>query len=201
MITATAPRRHAHSATGFTLIEVLLVVAVVGTLASIALPGLMRARGAAAEISAIGSLRAIHAAQTSYATSCAAGFYAPSMSHLLTVQGQSQGNQGKGKGQGKKTDDSPGFIGAEFTGDTTDRGSYRIRLTAGAAVKEAKATCSGVAAGEAVGSFFVSADLLSETNGASRYFGINQNGVMYESSKRIAVFYTGEPPAPARPLR
>jgi prepilin-type N-terminal cleavage/methylation domain-containing protein len=197
-----APRVHLRSSAGFTLIEVLLVVTIIGIVASVAVPGLLRARGAAAEVSAIGSLKAIHAAQTSYATSCGGGFYAPSMSDLGSVQGAAQGNQGKGKGQGKKSEDSPGFIGPEFTSDTTDRLPYRIRLTAGDVATASKATCSGLSAGQAVSTFFVSADLISETNGmVSRYFGVNQSGQIYESSKRISVFYTGAPPAPARPLR
>jgi prepilin-type N-terminal cleavage/methylation domain-containing protein len=175
-----------RSDAGFTLIELMLVVTITGTLAAIAIPSLARARGAAAEASTIGSVRALVGAQTSYATSCGYGYYAPTVASLAKPPSPKQ----------------PAFIGAEFKADTTDRQRYRIRFTAGTVEKGAKATCNGVAAGKALSTYFVGADLLQTTGGmSSRYFGANQTGTVYESTKRIAAFYTGAPAAPARPLR
>jgi prepilin-type N-terminal cleavage/methylation domain-containing protein len=51
---------------GFSLIELLIVVAIILIIASIAIPNLLRARISANESSAVGSIRAINTAMISY---------------------------------------------------------------------------------------------------------------------------------------
>jgi len=61
---------------GFTLVELLMVVAIIGILASMAITSVLRARLAANEASAIGSLRTITSGQVVYSATCAGGNYA-----------------------------------------------------------------------------------------------------------------------------
>ena len=72
-----------RTAKGFSLIEVLIVVAIIGIITATTVPGLLRARMSGNEASAIGSLRAINSGEAAYSSSCAPGAYAISLADLV----------------------------------------------------------------------------------------------------------------------
>jgi prepilin-type N-terminal cleavage/methylation domain-containing protein len=55
---------------GFSLIELLIVVAIILIIAAIAIPNLLKARISANESSAVGSVRSLNTASVQYATQC-----------------------------------------------------------------------------------------------------------------------------------
>ncbi len=63
---------------GFSLIELLIVVVIIGIIAAIAIPNLLAARRSANEGSAVSSLRTVHGAQATYQATTGNGNYAGS---------------------------------------------------------------------------------------------------------------------------
>jgi type II secretory pathway pseudopilin PulG len=159
---------------GFALIDLLFVVALIGTIASIAMPGLLRARSQAGATSAIGSLRVINSSQLSYAITCGSGFYAPDLVTLGT----------------KPPGSNEAFISDDLgIATTVKKASFLIQMS-GTAVAGSPQSCNGLAAGAGAQAYKAGADALDAT--AGRYFATNASGVIYEASMSL---YAGMPEA------
>jgi type IV pilus assembly protein PilA len=69
---------------GFSLIELLIVVAIILIIAAIAIPNLIKSKMAANESSAVGSVRTINTGEVNYAASCPAVGFSASLAELNT---------------------------------------------------------------------------------------------------------------------
>ncbi|MGC1482677.1 MAG: prepilin-type N-terminal cleavage/methylation domain-containing protein [Candidatus Acidiferrum sp.] len=72
---------------GFSLIELLIVVAIILIIAAIAIPNLLRSRMAANEASAVGSLRTINTAEVTYSSTYGIGYAADLVSLSTPLAG------------------------------------------------------------------------------------------------------------------
>ena len=165
-----------RSQQGFSLIELLIVTVVIGLIAAIAIPGLLRARISGNEASAISSLRAVVNAQSVFAASCGNGLYVQTLDMLGT--GPSGG---------------AGFLSADLaSGATVTKSGYLVGMDGTAATGTA---CNGATA--LASGYHVWADPVSSLTG-SRYFGTNKVGTIWQSTATLSgMTDSGTPASPA----
>ena len=145
---------------GFTVLELLIVIAVVGILTSIAMIGTRQARVRTAEAAAISALRTINQAQFAFMQTCGNQSYAPTLVSLATPP--------------PGTD--AGFLSPDLTqSDPLQKSGYVFQM-GGTPDPDAVSTCIGVSP---LSSYFLTADPLTPGHSGIRSFGTNTDRVIY----------------------
>ena len=150
---------------GFTIIELLIVIALIGILSAVAAATLMSARISSNEASAIGSLRAIVSAEVDYN-----GFnrgYATSLATLATA--------------------CPGmsvaFISADLAANGVTKNGFRYAVLVGAGAIAGPHDCNG---GATQSAYYASAVPVSVGMTGSRAFATNQISAMWQDTSGVA---------------
>jgi prepilin-type N-terminal cleavage/methylation domain-containing protein len=168
-----APSPGRLSAAGFSLIELLVVVAVIAIVAGIAIPAVLQARLSANESAAISSLTVIRSAQVSFAGSCGGGGFAQSLDDLAKPPNGS----------------TESFLSEPFAANGVLRSGYFANVlpdTGALMVKAAADTCNSSAA-PSMSSYF--AERHAQTIGMSgqRSFAMATNGPIFARDDGVTI--------------
>jgi len=146
---------------GFSLIELLIVVAIILIIAAIAIPNLMRSRMAANEASAVGSLRTLNTSAVTYSSTYGNGF-PPSLAAMGPPAG----------GGNNATCDNSNLLDNVLSGGA--KTGYKFTYTGANALAAAAPNCANAG----FNTYTINADPLTRGTTGQRSFYTDQSGVI-----------------------
>jgi len=145
---------------GFSLIELLIVVAIILIIAAIAIPNLLRSRIAANQASAVGSLRTLNTAEITYSSTYNVGF-SYSMTYLQPPAGSAN-----------PTSTAAGLIDSVLAGGA--KSGYSFTYTPGNSDSTGR-----------INTYSFTAVPITTSTGTNYYF-TDQSGVIRQNSTTVA---------------
>jgi prepilin-type N-terminal cleavage/methylation domain-containing protein len=159
-----SPHPRFTDSAGFTLVELLIVLCIVGILASVSMAMYRNSRVSAGEATAVATLHSINEAQFAFSQACGNQRYAPTLASL-GVPMPSTGHA---------------FLSADLAADPAVKGGYQFTM-AGTAVSDTGLTCTG---GTPVQSYQITADPVRPGLSGIRYFATNTDRVLFVDSMK-----------------
>jgi type IV pilus assembly protein PilA len=155
---------------GFSLIELLIVVAIILIIAAIAIPNLLRSRIAANQASAVGSLRTLNTAEITYATTYSTG-YTSNLGYLaISPTGDPGGTTATAAGLIDSV-----LAGGGGTASRSSKSGYSFTYTAGATDMTGR-----------INTYSITATPISVGTTGTNYYFTDQSGVIRQNSTAVA---------------